>query len=95
MSSHRFACGEDVILRAGYLSHSYPGAIFTIERLLPSDIAMPRYRVKAPHETFSRVVLEDAISVPPISEPAGRALDRPRRAAQAVAEAFFARLATR
>jgi hypothetical protein len=101
MTIHRFACGEDVLLKAGYASDQRSGAIFTIMRLLPFEATSPRYRVKSEHESFSRVVLEDAIRVPPITEPSAGAMDAGARraggpfAARATAEALFARRVSR
>lgn len=101
MTSHRFACGEDVLLKAGHASDMRPGAIFTITSLLPFEATAPRYRVKSEHESFSRVVLEDAIRVPPITEPSAGAMDAGARrtdrplAARATAEALFTRPVSR
>jgi hypothetical protein len=99
MTTHRFACGEDVILKAGHGSRIQPGAVFTITRLLPFEGATPRYLLKNDEETFSRAVAEDAIRVPPISGPSSTAQrvgndGRPGVSAlRGAAEALFARRA--
>lgn len=87
MKSHRFACGEDVILT------TKSGPIFTVTRLLPFEaMAAPRYWVKTAHESFNRVVQEGDIRVPPMTEPGSGALeDRTRRADRTAAEALFIR----
>lgn len=101
MTSHRFACGEDVILKSGHGSRLHPGAIFTITRLLPFEGETPRYLMKNDEETFSRAVPEDAIRVPPISEPSAdvqrRGDGRGRDASdlRGAAEAVFARRVAR
>jgi len=63
MPSHRFSCGEDVLL-TGHMHHGLkPGIHYAIIACLPYEGEIPRYRVKAAHELFSRVALED-IMVP-------------------------------
>lgn len=78
MANHRFTCGEKVFLTRQLFAGNRGDTIYEVMALLPSDGTVPTYHVKAAHEPFSRVALEDAMKTVVPGRPDRVTVDVPR-----------------